>query len=127
MNRKNMVESYGDNTVIVQAVLVGGGNTASLTLPTDLPTKRINAAVSGTRTGEGVYDVVLAEGSVPPQVNQVIPHCEGADKYQAKVTTEYVAATRTVVVTTETAAGTADDLPTTSTLKLLIVGRDTTN
>lgn len=128
MNRKNPVSGYGDNLVIVEAILVGGGDGEDLDIPTDLATKRINAASSGARSDEGVYDIVLAEGSVPPQVNQVIPHCEGADAYHAAVTAEYDSATRTVEVTTTLAdSSAAGDLPATSKLKLLIVGRDSTS
>lgn len=128
MNRKNPVSGYGDNLVIVQALLTGGGDEGDLDIPTDLATKRVNAAESGSRTGEGVYDVVFAEGSVPPQVNQVIPHCEGADAYHANVTAEYDSSTRTVEITTTLAdSSAAGDLPATSTLKLLIIGRDSTS
>ena len=126
MNRKQPVHAYGDNPVYTQAILVGGGDAANLTLPTDIPTKRVNAAASGTRTGEGVYSVVLALDSAPPQVNQTIPHCEGGD-HRAEVTTAYVASTRTVVITVRNSGGTADDLPTTEKLMLLLVGRDSTS
>lgn len=128
MNRKQPISGYGDNLVLVSAVLVGGGDGEDLDIPTDTATKRVNAAASGARTAEGVYDVVLAEGSVPPQVTQVIAHCEGADAYHAHVTAEYDAATRTVEVTTSLADASAEgDLPTTSKLKLLIIGRDSTS
>lgn len=128
MNRKNPISGYGDNLVIVEAALVGGGDEGDLTIPTDLATKRVNAAESGSRTGEGVYDVVFAEGSVPPQVIHVIPTCEGDDLYDAKVSTAYVASTRTVEITTSLAdLSAAGDLPATSKLKLLIIGRDSTS
>lgn len=128
MNRKNPISGFGDNLVVESAVLTGGGDGEDLVVPTALATKRINAAESGARSGEGVYDVVLAAGSVPAQVIQVIPHCEGADAYHAFVTAEYDSSTRTVEVTTKVAdSSAAGDLPTTSILKLLILGRDSTS
>lgn len=128
MNRKNPISGYGDNLVIVSAVLTGGGDSEDLVVPTALATKRVNAAASGARSGEGVYDVVLSADAAPPQVVQVIPHCEGADAYHAHVTTEYDSSTRTVEVTTTLAdSSAAGDLPTTSILKLLIIGRDSTS
>ena len=126
MNRKNCPYAYGDNVVYASAVFTGGGDGLTVTIPTDLATQRVNAAASATRTGEGVYSLVMAEGSMPPRVTQVICSVEGG-AHQAIVTTQYVATTRTVVVTTYTTAGTADDLLTTEQLKLFIVGQDSTN
>lgn len=126
MNRKNEVMGYGGDLVITNAVYVGAG-AADLTLPTNAQSnKQTNAAGAGTRAPTGIYTCVLAAGSVPPRVIQVIPHVEGA-ALQAFVTTPYVAATRTVVVSVFTAAGVAADVTaTTGFLKLLIVGQDST-
>lgn len=126
MNRKNLVSAYGQSPVFVSAVFVGGGNGADLTVETNANVpKSGNAASAGTRTDEGVYECVFAQDSAPPKVMQVIPHCEGAG-HTAEITTVYDATTRTVVVTTRNASGTADDLPTTDRLCLLLVGQDTT-
>ena len=126
MLRKNPAFAYGNDVCFINATLVGGGDAADLTVPADTVARKItNAALSGARTAEGVYDVILNEG-MPPEVIQVIPHCEGAG-HRAEITTAYVASTRTVVVTTRNSSGTADDLPTTDKLCLLIVGRDSTS
>lgn len=127
MNRKNLVSAYGTAPVFVSAVFVGGGNTADLTVAPGTTVPKVgNAASTGARTDEGVYSCVFAAGSVPPKVLQVIPHCEGAG-HRAEITTAYDATTRTVVVTTRNASGTADDLPTTDLLCLLLVGQDSTS
>ncbi len=118
-----MAFAFGNDVCFISATYVGGGNTTDLTVPADTVARKItNAAFTGARTGEGVYDCVLVEG-MPPEVIQVIPHCEGAG-HRPEVTTAYVASTRTVVITTRNASGTADDLPTTDKLILLVVGRD---
>jgi xanthine dehydrogenase molybdopterin-binding subunit B len=122
MDRKNPMFGYGNDLVVAVGSLVGGGNGAGLVLASNAAHARIaNFAVSGARTGEGVYDVVLAGGV--PEILAVIPTCEGAG-HRAEVTTAYVPSTRTVVITTRDAAGTADDLPTTSTLILTCICRD---
>ena len=125
MNRKNQVHAFGQSPVFVTAAFVGGGDAADLTVAPDATVKGSgNAASTGARTGEGVYECVFAEGSVPQNVLQIIPHCEGAG-HRAEITTPWVAATRKVVVTIRNSAGTADDLPTTDTLRLLLIGQDT--
>ncbi len=124
MDRKNPAYGYGNDLVVAVGALVGGGNGASLVLATNTQQPKItNFAVSGTRTGEGVYDVVL-KGDVP-QILAIIPTCEGAG-HRAEITTAYVPSTKTVVVTTRNAGGTADDLPTTDTLLLTCICRDST-
>lgn len=125
MNNKNLMYAFGSDVVIGVATLTGGGNSADLTLPanSDVP-KLTNMASSGARTGEGTYDVVLREGCVPAQVLAVIPVVSPSAGHSAEVTTDYVAATRTIAVTTRNSGGTADDLPTTDKLKLIIIGRD---
>lgn len=126
MNRKNKVNGYGHELVVVNAVYVGAG-AADLALPTDAQSKKqTNAAATGVRTGVGVYECVLAADSVPPRVIQVIPHVEGAS-LQAFVTTRYVAATRKVIVSIFTAAGVAAELTAaTAFLCLEIIGQDST-
>ncbi|MGH7177364.1 MAG: hypothetical protein ACREJC_08295 [Tepidisphaeraceae bacterium] len=127
MNRKNPLHAMGTNMVIVSAALVGGGNNANMTVPANtVQRKETNAAVSGTRTAEGVYNVVLNSDLMPPRVVAIVPLVEGAG-HKAEVTTAYVLATKTVVITTRNAATTADDLPTTDTLKLLIYGQDSSS
>lgn len=126
MNRKNEATAYGSDVVIVNAVFKGAG-AANATIPTNAEANlQTNAASSAVRAPTGIYTCVLAAGSVPPRVIQVIPHVEGA-ALQAFVTTPYVAATRTVVVSVFTAAGAAADVTaSTAFLKLLIVGQDST-
>lgn len=127
MNRKNPVSAFGQSPVFVSAVFIGGGNSADLTVaPTASVPLSGNAAYTGARDGEGVYLCVFREGSVPQNVLQIIPHCEGAG-HRAEITTSWVAATRTVVVTTRDTTGTADDLPTTDRLCLLLIGQDTSS
>ena len=126
MNRKDQIYGYGANLVVAAASFMGGGNTANGILCTDTQAKKqTNAGLTMTRTAEGVYDVVFAEGSMPPRVIAILPICAGAG-HKAEVTTEYVAATRTVVITTRNAATTADDLPTTDKLILVVLGQDST-
>lgn len=126
MNRKNEVAAYGSDVVLTSAVFKGAG-AANATIPTNAEANlQTNAAGSCTRTGVGVLECVLAAGSVPPRVIQVIPHVEGAS-LQAFVTTQYAAATRKVIISVFTAAGVAAELTNaTAFLKLLIVGQDTT-
>ena len=125
MNRKNYVEAFGQSPVFVSAVFIGGGDSADLTVAatTTVPGSG-NAAYTGARTGEGVYECVFREGSVPQNVLQIIPHCEGAG-HRPEITTSWDATTRKVVVTTRNSSGTADDLPTTDRLCLLLIGQDT--
>lgn len=126
MNRKQSVNGYGGEMVLVNAVFKGAG-AANATIPTNAEANlQTNAAASATRAPTGIYTCVFAAGSVPPRVIQVKPSVEGA-ALQAFVTTPYVAATRTVVVSVFTAAGVAADLTAgTAFLKLLLVGQDTT-
>lgn len=126
MNRKNPTHAYGGNVVFVDAVFKGAG-ASDPTVPTNAEANlQTNAASSATRTGVGVYECVLAAGSTPPRVIQVIPHIEGAS-LQAFVTTQYAAATRKVIISVFTAAGVAAELTSgTAFLKLLVVGQDTT-
>ena len=126
MNRKEVMNGYGLDGVLVNAVFKGAG-AADPTIPSNTEAnKQTNAAASATRTGVGVYECVFAAGSVPPRVTQVIPHVEGA-ALQAFVTTQYAAATRKVVISVFTAAGVAAELTNlTAFLKLLLVGQDST-
>ena len=122
MDRKNPMYGYGNDLVVAVGALVGGGNTANLVLATNAQQAAItNFAVSGTRTGEGVYDVILRGGV--PDILAVIPSCEGAG-HRAEVTTVYNPSTKKVVITTRNSGGTADDLPTTDTLVLTCICRD---
>ncbi len=124
MDRKNPAYGYGNDVVVAVATFIGGGNTANLVLATNTQSPKIaNFGVSGTRTNEGIYDVVL-KGDVP-QILAIIPVCAGAG-HRAEVTTDYVPATKTVVITTRNSSGTADDLPTTDKLKLVCICRDST-
>lgn len=124
MNRKNQVFGFGNAVTLGVATYVGGGNTADLTVPANaVAAKSHNMASTGVRTGEGVYDCVLSEDAAQPEVLAVIAVCAGAG-HRAEVTTDYVASTRKVVVTTRNASGTADDLPTTDKLKLILIGHD---
>lgn len=122
MDRKNPMYGYGNDIVLAVATFVGGGNGLSLVLATNAQSPKIaNFGVSGTRTGEGVYDVVLLGGV--PEILAVIPVCSGAG-HRAEVTTDYVPSTKKVVITTRNSAGTIDDMPTTDELKLICVCRD---
>lgn len=122
MDRKNPAFGYGNDMVTAVATFVGGGNGADLVLATNTQSAKIaNFGLTGARTGEGVYDVVLRGGV--PEILAVIAVCSGAG-HRAEVTTDYVVATKKVVITTRNAAGTADDLPTTDELKLVCICRD---
>lgn len=126
MNRgADPVKAVGNDVTLYYATYVGGGNTADLTVPANSVVPKItNLALTGARTGEGVYSCVLSDGT--PQVISVQPECSGAG-HRAEVTTRYVPSTKTVVITTRNSAGTADDLPTTDHLVLIIHGRNSTS
>lgn len=124
MNRKNPIQGYGSNLVIVEAIFKGGGGASNLSVPANsVYAKECNAASTGTIGATGVYTCVMAADSVPPRVFHIIPSVTG-DTWNAYVTTQYVAATRTVVITVLDEAGLAADLATTQYLKLLIFGQD---
>ena len=68
----NIVKAIGSDVTLFYATFVGGGDASNLTVPANsVVPKTTNLALTGTRTGEGVYSCVLADGT--PQVVSVIP------------------------------------------------------
>lgn len=127
MNRgPDPVKAVGNDVTLFYATFVGGGDAANLTVPDNATVPKItNLATSGTRTGEGVYDCVLADTT--PQIIAVSPVVYPSSAgHTAESTTTFNPVTRTVTITTRNAAGTADDLPTGSRLVLVVHGRNST-
>ena len=127
MNRKQPVKGFGNDLCLIEATFVGAGASAPTVATTAQHSKGTNAASSATRSGVGVYSLVLAADAAVPRMLHVIPTVEGSKK-QVNVTTSYVPATRTVVVTVLTAAGVAADLTAaTDFLKLTCIAQDSTS
>jgi hypothetical protein len=127
MNRKQPVNGFGTQLCVATATFVGAGASAPTVATTAQHNAGTNAASSATRGAQGVYTLVLKADVAIPRVMHVIASVVGSSK-QANVTTDYVAATRTVIVTVLTAAGAAVDLTaSTDFLKLTLIGQDSTS
>lgn len=100
------------------ALLVGAG-AANLTVPTTNPGD--NFAASGTRSATGTYAIVLKEFF--PRILAITPTVTGTDGKTCHVVS-WVESTKTVNIITYNAAGTATDLASTDTLRLIVMARE---
>jgi hypothetical protein len=127
MNRENLIKGFGHSLRVINAVVKGAG-AADPTIPSNTESNLgTNAVATATRTGVGVYEIVLKTDAACPRNVQCIPHVEGAS-LQAFVTTKYNATTRKVIISVFTAAGVAAELTNlTAFLCLAFVSQDSSS
>jgi len=133
MNRSpNPMSGMSPETIIFYALVQGAGAATpvipapptfprgSVTTVKTVATKMNNYAASTTRSGVGVYTVVLSDGL--PEILDIIPNVWGTDGKRAQIQ-DYNPVTRTISVTVFTAAGAAADLAATDVLRFTIAGQ----